>query len=208
MPSCAGGWVRRKGTDTLDPLQSLHDKGTGLNSAAHAEAWKPVADWPAAARPAALWSYLAEAGSLTERLRVKAGSAFHVQLLNQGHFALSDEDMALLGAKPEEAGFVRQVYLCGRAPLVYARSLAVGAAEHWLKELGEQPLGERVFAEADASRGPIQVAELGPRHALYREAVAGLKPQPQGTLWARRSLLTVSGAGILIYECFLPELAG
>lgn len=165
-----------------------------------------MADWPAARRPAALWSFIAESGSLTERLKAKAGADFHVQLLRQGHFALDEEDMGLLDAKPEEAGFVRQVYLCGRGPLVYARSLAVGAAERWLRELGEQPLGERVFAEADARRGPIQVAELNPHDHLYKEAVAGLPGHPEGPLWARRSLINVGGAGILIYECFLPAL--
>jgi chorismate--pyruvate lyase len=171
-----------------------------------AHPWKPVADWPAAARPVALWPLIAEMGSLTERLKAKAGRAFHVRLLNQGHYSLNEEDMALLDAKPEEAGFVRQVYLCGRGPLVYARSLAVGAAERWLKELGEQPLGERVFAEADARRGPIQAARLDAHDHLYKEAVAGLDRHPAGPLWARRSLITVGGAGILIYECFLPEL--
>ena len=168
--------------------------------------WKPAADWPAARRPAGLWSFIAETGSLTERLKAKAGAAFRVQLLHQGHFAPSEEEMALLDAKPEEAGFERQVYLCGRAPLVYARSMAVGAAERWLKELGEQPLGERVFAEADARRGPIHVAELDSHDHLYKEAVAGLDRHPAAPLWARRSLITVGGAGILIYECFLPEL--
>ena len=169
--------------------------------------WKPVADWPASVRPAGLWSFIAETGSLTERLKAKAGSGFHVQLLNQGHYSLAEEDMALLSAKPEEAGFVRQVYLCGRGPLVYARSLAVGAAERWLKELGEQPLGERVFAEANARRGPIQVARLDAHDHLYKEAVAGLDPHPAAPLWARRSLISVGGSGILIYECFLPGLA-
>ncbi|HEX7964325.1 MAG TPA: chorismate lyase [Gammaproteobacteria bacterium] len=172
-----------------------------------AQTWKPVAERPAARCPAALWSFIAEAGSLTERLRAKAGAAFRVQLINQGHFALSEEDMLLLDAKPEEAGFVRQVYLWGRAPLVYARSLAVGGAERWLKDLGEQPLGERVFAEADAKRGPIQVAELDVHDHLYKEAVAGLDRLPETPLWARRSLITVGGAGILIYECFLPGLS-
>lgn len=168
--------------------------------------WKPVADWPAARRPAGLWSFIAEAGSLTERLKAKVGNAFRVQLLHQGHFAPSEEEMLLLDAKPEEAGFERQVYLCGRAPLVYARSMAMGSAEHWLKELGEQPLGERVFAEAGARRGPIHVTELDSHDHLYREAVAGLAQHPDGKLWARRSLISVGGAGILIYECFLPEL--
>jgi chorismate--pyruvate lyase len=171
------------------------------------ETWRPVKDWPADARPARLWSYLTETGSLTERLKRHAGAAFRVQVLSQGHATLAEEEAALLDAKPEEAGFVRQVYLCGPAPLLYARSVAAGEGERWLKELGDQPLGEKVFAETDARRGPIGVAEIGPQHALYREAVASLPERPHGPLWARRSLIRVGGAAILIYECFLPALS-
>lgn len=173
--------------------------------------WQPLEAWAPAARPRALWPYLAEAGSLTERLRSR-DAGFHVQLLAHGHATLSEEDMALLGAKPEEAGYVRQVYLCGgdRRPWVYARSLTAGPSESWLKELGEQPLGDRVFANPRAGRSPIVVAQLDARHVLHKEALAQLSAQERaratGPLWARRSRLTVEGAHILIYECFLPAL--
>lgn len=174
--------------------------------------WQPLRDLPASARPGALWPYLAEAGSLTERLRAR-DPGFQVQLLAHGHAALSEEDTALLHAKPEEAGYVRQVYLCGgnHRPWVYARSVVAGPSEIWLKELGEQPLGDRVFADPRAERSPIVVAELDARHVLHKEALAHL-PVPEraraaGPLWARRSRLTVDGAHILIYECFLPALA-
>lgn len=171
------------------------------------ETWRPLESWPANARPATLWPYLSEIGSLTERLRAKAGRGFHVQLLKQGPLDLGVEDAALLGARAGDTAFLRQVYLCGAEPWVYARSLAAGDAEGWLKELGDKPLGERVFAERDTRRGPIEVREIGPGHPLYAEATAGLAYEYRRPLWARRSLLTVNGAGILIYECFLPGLA-
>jgi chorismate lyase len=132
-----------------------------------------------------------------------------VQILSQGHATLSEEDMALLGAKPDEAGYVRQVYLCGQGqqPWVYARSVVAGPSENWLKELGERPLGDKVFANADVERSPIAVARLEPRHALHKEAVARLPASQHGSaLWARRSRLSVGGGHILIYECFLPAL--
>ena len=173
--------------------------------------WRSLDEWPASARPARLWAYLSEAGSLTERLRAKAGE-LQVQVLSQGHATLSDEDMNLLGAKPDEAGYVRHVYLCGpgHEPWVYARSLVAGPAERWLKELGERPLGDKVFAKADAERSPIEVAKLEPRHVLHKEAVAKLPAGPReaasAPLWARRSKLSVEGGHILIYECFLPAM--
>ena len=156
--------------------------------------WRSLEDWPASVRPRGLWPYLAEDGS-------------------HGHTTLSEEDSALLGAKPEEAGYLRQVYLCGRErqPWVYARSLVAGPSESWLKDLGDQPLGDKVFSNPDAERSPILVAKIEPRHTLHKEAVARLSTQERQqaaqALWARRSRLSVDGAHILIYECFLPALS-
>lgn len=193
-------------------MNAVSSGSQGLDNASSSNTpqWRSLDEWPAAERPARLWPYLSEAGSLTERLRARAG-AFRVQILSQGHATLSDEDMTLLGAKPDEAGYVRQVYLCdaGR-PWVYARSVVAGPSERWLKELGEQPLGDKVFADPEAERSPIAVAKLGPRQPLYKEALARLpssqRDEVQAMLWARRSRLSVGGGHILIYECFLPAL--
>lgn len=169
------------------------------------QSWKALPSWPVDARPVALWPFIAEAGSLTERLKAKAGAAFHVRVLKESGVQLLAQDAALLHASAGEPAYLRQVYLCGAEPLVYARSVAVGEGSRWLKELGENPLGQKVFADRHARRGPIEVARLTPGEPLYEAAVAGLGAKP-GTLWARRSLLTVGAAAILIYECFLPGL--
>ena len=166
--------------------------------------WKPAAAWPAAARPA-LWPYLAEAGSLTERLKARAGAAFHVQVLKEAAVKLLPQDASLLHGRSGEPAYLRQVYLCGEEPLVYARSVAVGEGARWLQELGENPLGARAFAEKDVARSVIEITVLGSGEPLHTAAVAGLRRKPVG-LWARRSLLTVGEAAILIYECFLPGL--
>ena len=181
----------------------------GLESGSRSQIWRTVEEWPAEARPGGLWPLIAETGSLTERLRERSGGRLQVQVLAQGHASLQEEDTALLAAKPGEAGYVRRVFLCGRErPWVYARSLVAGAADRWLKQLGERPLGDQVFSRADVRRGCIEAARLDPRHALHKEAVAHLPAaqRPTGELWARRSLLSVEGVHILIYECFLPEL--
>lgn len=172
------------------------------------ETWRPLESWPAAARPAKLWPYLAEIGSLTERLRARAGKGFHVQLLKQGRIALAADDAVFLSARAGESAFVRQVYLCGKEPWVYARSLALGEGERWLADLGKTPLGEKVFAEPETRRGTIEVAVIGSEDPLYQDAMAGLAFEHTWPLWARRSLLNVNGAVILIYECFLPGLGG
>lgn len=168
--------------------------------------WRPTHAWAPEVRPPALWPFLVEAGSLTERLKTKAGGAFHVRVLEEGGVALAAEDAALLSARAGEQGFMRQVYLCGSEPLVYARSLAVGEGARWLQELGDNPLGQKVFAEKGVRRSPIEATHLSPGQPLYDAAVVQLSRKP-AELWARRSLLSVKGAVILIYECFLPGLA-
>lgn len=169
------------------------------------QSWRLLLSWPADVRPASLWPFIAETGSLTERLKAKAGSAFHVEVLKESEMRLLPQDAVLLRAKAGEPGFLRQVYLCGAEPLVYARSVATGEGARWLKELGEKPLGQRAFAEKDVHREPIEATCLARGEPLYEAAVAGLTRKPT-ELWARRSLLTVAGATILIYECFLPGL--
>lgn len=153
----------------------------------------------------ALWPYLTGAGSLTEKLRAKAGVSFHVEVLGEAEQTLGPEDATLLHVVPHSPGFVRQVRLCGPEPWVYARSVTYGGGVRWLQALGGQPLGERVFAEPDARRGPIQVAHLHPGQPLF-ELAAERQVHPPESLWARRSVLQVGGTAILIYECFYPEL--
>lgn len=172
----------------------------------HDHVWRPTHAWAPEVRPQTLWPYVVETGSLTERLKAKAGGTFHVRVLEEGPAALAAEDATLLSAKPGESAFLRQVYLCGSEPLVYARSLALGEGAHWLQELGDNPLGSKVFAvKKDVQRSPIEATHLSPGQPLFDAAVARLGSKPT-ELWARRSLLKVKGAAILIYECFLPGL--
>ncbi|HVC37286.1 MAG TPA: chorismate lyase, partial [Gammaproteobacteria bacterium] len=133
--------------------------------------WRPLEACSVQQRPAALWSWLEDAGSLTERLRAAVGDVFHVRVLHEGHASLDAEDARLLHAPAGTSARNRQVYLCADAPWVYARTLALTESGHWLDKLGTHPLGERVFAVADTQRSPIQVAKLYPEHELYQAAV-------------------------------------
>ncbi len=169
--------------------------------------WRSLDAWPADARPAALWPFIAEAGSLTEKLKAKAGAAFRFRLLSESAHALGAEDAALLGVMEGAEGFLRQVDLGGAEPWVYARSLAAGEGVRWLKALGQQPLGQRVFGARDTTRGPIQAARLAAGDPLL-EAAAANRGRPLTELWARRSVLKAGGTAILIYEFFYPELGG
>lgn len=164
--------------------------------------WRPLALWTADQQPAELWPWLSHAGSLTDKLRAAVGTAFHVEVLQEGVAQLSAEDAGLLHTLPGTAVRQREVHLCGNKPLVYARTLAPANAAEWLHDLNNHPLGDRVFTQSDIERGVIEVTQLQAPHTLYRVAVAGTARAP-APLWARRSVLTVRGKRLLIYECFL-----
>lgn len=170
--------------------------------------WRPATSWTDADRAGAPWEWLTHSGSLTRKLRNRTGAAFNVQVLKEAGIGLAAEDARLLGVAPGSAARLREVYLCGAVPLVFGRTLASGEdAAHWLQQLGARPLGDRVFAEADTTRGEIEVTQVSTADALYHDAVRGLPAAP-ATLWARRSVLSVQAARLLIYECFLPGVAG
>lgn len=172
--------------------------------AAEVRGWRALGTWPAAERPSAPWAWLAHDGSLTQKLRDFAGTAFHVRVLRETGGVLAAEDARLLGLRASEPARLREVYLCGLRPLVFGRTLAAGdGAAHWLERLGAQPLGERVFAEPSTLRGDIQVMQLAADDALCRDAWRGMD-MPAAPLWARRSVLRVRETNLLIYECFLP----
>lgn len=167
--------------------------------------WRSVAEWPAAERLPAVWSWLTHSGSLTRKLREFSGDSFHVEVLKETDVRLDSEDARLLDAMPGDAAKLREVYLCGIRPLVFGRTLTSGPdGAQWLEHLGTQPLGDRVFAEQNAVRGEIEVRRVTESDALFRDAVRGLAVTPAAVLWARRSVLTVQSVHLLIYECFLP----
>ncbi|MGH8801450.1 MAG: chorismate--pyruvate lyase family protein, partial [Casimicrobiaceae bacterium] len=163
------------------------------------------AAWRAETRPQELWPWLAHAGSFTEKLRAAAGNAFHVEVLDEGVTQLGVDEAMSLHALPGAAARRRDAYLCWNEPWVYARTLSATESGHWLDGLGTQPLGERVFAEPYAQRGPIDVARLDAAQPLYRAALKG-SPHRPSFLWARRSVLMVRGDRLLIYEAFLTGM--
>lgn len=164
--------------------------------------WRLLSAWGTDERPTRLWPWLGHTGSLTEKLRGAVGAAFHVEVLRECTAPLTVEDALLLHQLPGTAANMREVYLCGTRPCVYARTLVAADAQHWLRNLNAQPLGDRVFAAPGTERLPIQGARLASGCELYAAAVKRLA-HPPAALWARRSVLVAGSVRILIYECFL-----
>ncbi|HET7306801.1 MAG TPA: chorismate lyase [Gammaproteobacteria bacterium] len=163
-------------------------------------AWRAPQTIPDAERPAALWPWLTESGSLTARLRGRCGDGFCVRILRSGTAALTADETAWTGC---EQGFVREVHLCcGTTPWVYARTLAVdgGEPEARLRDLGRKPLGDWAFDQPSARRSPLEIAYLDDAGALFPDPMIA---NGTGGLWARRSVLSVGDQSLYISECFL-----
>ncbi|WP_330961532.1 chorismate--pyruvate lyase family protein [Photobacterium sp. 53610] len=154
------------------------------------------ADWQlATALPpaqAGLESWLHEQGSLSRRF-ARYCHQFSVRLLGQHPVragALQPGEQQLLG---DVDCLERSVLLEGDGvPWVFARTLiplpTLTGDEHDLAQLGELPLGYRVFTDQSARRDALQLAKLS------------LEGKP---LWARRSRLWVKEKPMLVAELFL-----
>jgi chorismate--pyruvate lyase len=147
--------------------------------------WRLPENIPAAGRPASLWPWLIEDGSLTARLRRHCGDRFCVRVLASSSGTLTHDEAAWTG---QDHGFVREVELCcGATPWVHARTVAIngGASETRLRNLGGESLGDGAFGHAPTRRDALRVACA------------------DGGLWSRRSILHIGDERIYIYERFL-----
>ncbi|MDV6317244.1 chorismate--pyruvate lyase family protein [Idiomarina sp. HP20-50] len=148
-------------------------------------------------------SWLLYEGSLTQRLK-QVGQQFSVTLLGQQLLSPHAEEKQRLDCK--DAVVVREVLLyCDNQPWVFARSLFSPSAESTstlnLQKLGNQSLGESLFARDDLEYGPIEVAEVSPEHP-----VAQLNQQwfqQKRSLLGRRRMFSTAGEQLLVSEIFL-----
>jgi chorismate--pyruvate lyase len=139
-------------------------------------------------------------GSLTAKLKAY-DPAFSLQLLRHQHTELPPT-LAARWQQPE--GIRREVLLLlSDQPCVFAQSwlpVSTLTALQPLTQLGQQPLGEVIFQQADLQRSAIEVAclstglQLSATHAIT------------GPLWARRSYFAVQQHELLVQEVFLSTL--
>nr|WP_232354439.1 chorismate lyase [Aeromonas jandaei] len=148
--------------------------------------------------PASLRPWLLEPGSMTRRLR-QHNSHFSVEWLGNHQVSLTADEQWLVDA-PTPAGICREVILHGdRGPAVLGWTLFADVALEGsgLADLGEQPLGERIFGHEPARRDHLQVA---------RFEIATNPRCPAAVVWGRRSRLFLGPWPLLVHELFLPSL--
>jgi len=165
-----------------------------------------------AARPAGLWSWLVDEGSLTQRLRTRAGAGFALTVLAESREALRRGDAQRLGVEPVQPALIREVRLdAGGRAAIHAVTVIPSttlAAHPVLGTLGDRPLGEALFdpllVGVVARREPFEVACLAAGHALVERALAAAGER-RAMLWVRRSVVRLGDAPLLIHECFLAD---
>ncbi len=158
--------------------------------------------------------WLAAAGSLSARL-TGAGSAFGVQVLDQGRRRLQLDEARALGMNGVRPGYVREVLLSvDEVAVVFARSVTLHARSlgPWraIRGLGTRPLADVLFKRADIARTPLQFAQLKPASALRRHVArawqhAAGEALEVRSLPARRSVFWRRGAPLLVMEVFAAQ---
>ena len=172
-------------------------------------------NWRAPTQPDALpddpvlREWLEDRGSLTRRLREAGQQNFSLSVLGETMEIASDEDKRLLNSREKHLR-VRRVRLgCDAIELVFACTLMPRSTllrHPWLKELGDQPLGEALADRDSVERTDFEYAWIESGHALVSQALQATDTTSAG-LWARRSRFMVDGSPILVDEVFLPGLA-
>ncbi|MGD0959288.1 MAG: chorismate lyase [Methylomonas sp.] len=159
--------------------------------------------------PAELYSWLAETGSLTKRLRGIYGDQFGVKVLYQQWKPVFADEAGLLALPYARNQLVREVMLTrGEQPLILARSIlpaqTIKVARRNLSHLGVRPLGEVIFAYPDLELRRRQYCHAGP--AIWS---APLKEQSGAmqAVWGRRTVYAIHNQPLLVAEFFLPALA-
>jgi chorismate--pyruvate lyase len=156
--------------------------------------------------PVALQPWLAEPGLLTARVRAACGAATQLRLLRLEPAALDPRVARRLGVD-DATCLLREIeFTCGARRWIFAQSVfpqSTVQRHPWLRELGDNGLGESLNAVDDVRREPLEYLQLHAGHPLAQAAGAAEFADP---LWARRAVYRLSGWPILVQEVFLPAL--
>lgn len=152
-----------------------------------------------------LSDWLLNTGSLTERLQALTNS-FELELLGQNAEALDISETQQLQNSSNQEWQVREVLLKGHklhsekaADWVFARSvLPDELCKSTWANLGKQPLGQRIFNDAEFVRSQFEIGQLR-YHPITKQ------PFESNTYWARRSTFKIDKYELLVAEAFLPD---
>lgn len=152
--------------------------------------------------------WLLNTGSLTERLQALT-SHFEVEVLGQEPLEPDESECALLQNATNHRWQIREVILKGisneqtcnlKQDWVFARSvLPDELCNSQFENLGNQPLGQRIFNDKNFIRSEFQIGILN-HHPLTK-----LANNPNQPMWARRSKFKINQLELIVAEAFLPD---
>jgi chorismate lyase len=170
--------------------------------------WMPAERLGAARVEPRLRQWLIGQGLLTARLRALGGEQFRVRLKEQFSGLLDAAARADL-ATTDTAALFREVSLeVAGATWVYAQCIIPDSTLGlfpWLAELGDAPLGETISAMAGVTRQPYEFAAIPAAHPLATRVLVLISERP-AELWARRAVLRLRGAPLIVQELFCPSI--
>ena len=145
--------------------------------------WRPATANSRPRIPDRLRGWLLDEGSLTRLVIGNCPQRFRVRVLSQGWGRPQPNERRALQMSAAGAAFIREVELhCGGRPWVFARTLipasTLRGGARRLAHLRNRALGAVLFADPKVLRGRLEVAQLLPRHPLYRAAAQGLECAP------------------------------
>ena len=162
--------------------------------------------------PAKVRQWLLYPDSMTQQLR-KMSALFKQELT----IKLVDEQLEILpGSDAMDALFpCRWVYsretqlFAGSTLLMYAKSLIPkdqnSLWKRMFRNLGQQPLGQILFSDANFKRSDFEIAKIFPKTTEYNLVTFANKLEPE-FIWARRSFFYEHIPCLLLTEYFSPTL--
>lgn len=147
--------------------------------------------------------WLLNTDSLTERLQSLC-SHFEVKVLGQSVLALDLTERQALPEHHLQSWQIREVILYGNGqPWVFARSVLPNhLCESAWADLGNQPLGQRIFNDPRFVRSDFEIGSLQTHPITNVTLKVG---EHLHSFWARRSVFTMEQDTLLVAEAFLPD---
>jgi len=148
--------------------------------------------------------WLADRGSLTQRLLAASDQDLAVKVINQQLEVprLSERQALSLGGR--KLAMIREVILYGAGqPWVYARSVVplttLTGRLRKLRHLDNRPLGALLFKDPSMTRGPVQIACF----KSNTKALPKVLDNSDEPVWGRRSVFRLDAKPLLVTEVFL-----
>lgn len=168
-----------------------------------AESWETEPDLAGRQPSDLVYSWLKEPGLLTARMRAQCDNDFRLEVIRDNTPGTNQSGTNESGSDQSELH--RQVILwCDKQPCIFAETSipAITATTHpWLRELGDEPLGERLQTQPDVSRSLFVYALVD-----ISQLPAQLADCGETELWARRSDFYIGEDLLTVTEIFLPGI--